>query len=92
MSETANPGDPAFAQQTDPNAPGYVPVTDPNSPDYDPALDPSHPEFDPERDRERRERGDEGEKYDGGEIPEVAPEDAPGERETELPNVDTPSE
>jgi hypothetical protein len=57
-------------------------------------MDPNQPVYDPnapaetEEDRRRREEEGEGEKYDGGEIPQVEPD----RDDDAFPNVDTPNE
>jgi hypothetical protein len=82
-------------EMTTPTTPPPVPappVVDPNQP-LDPNQ-PNQPGYDPnapaetEEDRRRREEEGDGEKYDGGEIPQVEPD----RDDDAFPNVDTPNE
>jgi hypothetical protein len=82
-------------EMTAPTTPPPVPappVVDPNQP-LDPNQ-PNQPGYDPnapaetEEDRRRREEEGDGEKYDGGEIPQVEPD----RDDDAFPNVDTPNE
>ena len=63
-----------------------APTTPPPVP-APPLVDPNAP-AETEEDRRRREEEGEGEKYDGGEIPQVEPD----RDDDAFPNVDTPNE